>query len=72
MLVTQVDSTIWPSSIFSQQFAPAVRGMDAGLGALVGAFSFAIGSAMILHRRHWLSRRLPAAAILWVDCLGWP
>ena len=30
VLVTQVDSTIWPSSIFSQQFAPAVRGWTLG------------------------------------------
>jgi hypothetical protein len=64
VLVTQFDSTIWPTSFFAQQFAPAIRGMDGWLGALGGILTFGIGSLMILHRRDWLGRRPPPATIL--------
>ena len=50
VMVTQLDSTLWPSSLFSQQFAPPIRRDGCRVGVLVGAATFAVGSFMIVHR----------------------
>ncbi len=47
VLVTQLDSTIWPIPLFSEQFAPAVRGTDAALGAAAGLVTLVIGSIVL-------------------------
>jgi hypothetical protein len=63
LVAMQLDSTIWPTSLFSQQFAPAVRGVDSQIGLLLGVVTFALGSLLILGEGERLAQRPPAAAI---------
>jgi hypothetical protein len=48
LAATQLDSTIWPTDLFSPQFAPAVRGWDSFIGLLVGMVVFGIGTCLIV------------------------
>lgn len=50
--VTQLDGTIWPITIFSQRFAPPIRGAEAVGGLLLGIVTFGIGLVLINSRRH--------------------
>jgi hypothetical protein len=64
LLATQLDSTIWPTHLFSQQFAPAIRGIDSQIGLLLGVFVFALGSIVLLSRNETFTRRPPPMALL--------
>ncbi len=70
VLVAQLDSTIWPSSVFTQQFAPAVGGIDAGLGVLIGAVTLAAGWFLIRHRPARPSRPVPPPVMLVAGVVG--
>jgi hypothetical protein len=63
LVAVQLDSTIWPTSLFPQQFAPAVRGIDSQTGLLIGVVTFALGTFLIMRGKGRLVLRLPAAAI---------
>jgi len=64
LVVMQLDSTIWPTSLFAQQFAPAIRGIDSQMGVLVGVVTFAVGILFLIRSRGGVSRRLPAVAVV--------
>jgi hypothetical protein len=48
VIATQLDSSIWPTTLFPQQIAPAIRGTDSQIGLLVGVVTFALGSFLLL------------------------
>ena len=60
LMVTQLDSTIWPVPLFSEQFEPAIRGVDSRIGLLIGLVTLLLGSFLLLARNGMLARRPPA------------
>ncbi len=65
LVLTQFDSTIWPTTLFPQQFEPAIRGIDSTIGLLVGLVTFVLGAFLLLWRNGVLARR-PLAPVLMV------
>ena len=63
LLLTQLDSTIWPTTLFPQQFEPAIRGVDSLIGLLVGFVTFVVG-AFLLPKRSGVRARRPPAPVL--------
>jgi len=64
LMATQLDSTIWPTGEGSQQFGPAISGIDSQIGLLVGLVSFAIGTFLLLSAKdtfNWRARTLTLA-----------
>ena len=54
--VTQLDSTIWPTSLFSQQFAPPADVSDSLIGIGIGIVAFVVISVLLTGRPPWLDR----------------
>ena len=63
LLLTQLDSTIWPSTLFPQQFEPAIRGVDSLIGLLVGFVTFVVG-AFLLPKRSGVRAWRPPVPVL--------
>jgi hypothetical protein len=63
LAATQLDSTIWPTELFTDRFAQPIRGTDSLIGLIVGLTVFAVGMAVLLiHRR--ASQRLPLSVVI--------
>ncbi len=52
---SQLDGTIWPTHVLGQQFADAIRGVDAVIGAAVGLLLLVGG--LLLYRRRQVHRQ---------------
>jgi hypothetical protein len=64
LLLTQLDPTIWPTSLLTQRFAVPASGVDSLLGGLVGITVLALGSTAVLLRRSPSPWRLTPAKTL--------
>jgi hypothetical protein len=64
LMVTQLDSTIWLIRLFSQQFAPAIQGVDSRIGLLIGLVTLLVGLFLLLARNGMLARRPPAVVLV--------
>ena len=64
LAVTQLDASIWPTSLFTDRFAPPIRGSDLLAGALVGVVVLGVGAAILLKRRRIPSWRMPTMAMI--------
>jgi hypothetical protein len=66
LAATQIDSTIWPGSLFAQRFSPAIHGVDSLVGLLCGVVVLAIG-LLLFHlrrrRRQWRPTVIALVAI---------
>jgi len=66
VIVTQLDSTLWPLRLLSPQFQQPITGIDSLIGLIIGVMVFAIGSVMLLDKgnRAWASpSRLALVAV---------
>ena len=48
LLVTQLDGALWPTSLFSPHFEPAVRGWDSAIGLFIGIAVCALGLFVLI------------------------
>ncbi len=63
LAATQLDGTIWPINLFSQRFAPPIRGAEAVGGLLLGIVTFGIGLVLIYAHRHPRAERIRRRAV---------
>lgn len=73
LAVTQLDSSIWPTSVFTQRFVEPVRGSDSVAGLLVGVGVLCVGAAMLLIRSgrpRWQMPRVGSIIICGIVLLG--
>jgi hypothetical protein len=59
VVVTQFDSTIWPIDLLSTRFGPAIAGVDAWIGFIIGIAVLAGGLGVMLFRRRRTSAPRP-------------
>jgi hypothetical protein len=76
MCVTQLDATIWPIHVFTEEFSKPVAGIDSLLGLLFGV-AFLLGGLVIwIGRRHGTAWRpgppLIAAVLILLLAVGYP
>jgi hypothetical protein len=71
LVATQFDSSIWPTTFFTERFETPVRGTDALLGFIIGVAVLVTGAAILLARERTsrqrdrtLGRRIPV--ITWI------
>ena len=53
VIAMQLDSTIWPIHVLSQQFAAAITGWDSLVGLVLGIAVLAVGLVLVARRRIW-------------------
>lgn len=76
LAVTQLDASIWPTTLFTDRFAPPIGGSDSLGGALIGVIVLGVGAAILLKRRRIHGWPMPkvatvAACVIVLAC-GFP